>query len=154
GIDGTSLHEPARHAFAHAAERAYGLNAYLAAIQFGNEALALTPEDAPERPPLELLVGYATWPVGRDDPKRLQSARDGFLAQSAEGHAAEASALLSRVLFNDGDTEGSRRAAAQSVELARRAPPSRATGRAIAAQARSLQITDRESEAAIPLAQE
>src|SRR5947208_841404 len=81
GIGTSSLQEPARRAFAQAAERAYALNSYLAAVELGNEALALTPENAPERPPLQLLVAYATWPLGRDDPGLLESARDGFLAR-------------------------------------------------------------------------
>jgi len=154
GIDAGSLREPARRAFAQAAERAYGLNAYLAAIQLGNEALALTPDDAPERAPLQLLVAYATWPIGRDDPALLESARDGFLAQGDEGRAAEAAGVLSRVLFHRGETEASRRAGSQAVELARRAPPSPATGRALAQQARALELMDREFEASLPLAQE
>jgi class 3 adenylate cyclase/tetratricopeptide (TPR) repeat protein len=154
GIDRSSLREPARRAFAQAAERAYGLNAYVAAIQLGNEALALTPEDAPERASLQLLVAYATWPIGRDDPRLLESARDGFLAQGDEGHAAEAAAFLSRILFHHGDTEASRRAGSQAIELARRAPPSTATGRALAQQARAVEIMDREFEAALPLARE
>jgi class 3 adenylate cyclase/tetratricopeptide (TPR) repeat protein len=154
GLDTTALREPARKAFAQAAERAYGLNAYLAAIELGNEALALTPEDAPERAPLLLLVAYATWPIGRDDPGLIESARDGFLAQGDEGRAAEAAGLLSRALFSRGDTEGSRRAGAHAVELARGAPASSATGRALAQQARALEIMDREFEAALPLARE
>jgi tetratricopeptide (TPR) repeat protein len=154
GLDTTALREPARKAFAQAAERAYGLNAYLTAIELGNEALALTPEDAPERPPLQLLVAYATWPIGRDDPGLIESARDGFLAQGDEGRAAEAAGLLSRTLFQRGDTEASRRAGAHAVELARGAPASSATGRALAQQARALEIMDREFEAALPLARE
>jgi tetratricopeptide (TPR) repeat protein len=154
GIDASSLRDPARHAFAQAAERAYALNAYLAAIQLGNEALALTPEDAPERPALQLLVAYATWPVGRDDPGLIESARDGFLAQGDGGRAAEASALLSRILFHRGDTEASRRAGAYAAELARRAPPSPSTGLALASWARRLEIGDRDYEAALPLARE
>src|SRR6478736_8137481 len=118
GLDTTGLREPARQAFAQAAERAYGLNAYLAAIELGNEALALTPEDAPERAPLLLLVAYATWPIGRDDPGLIESARDGFLAQGDEGRAAEAAGVLSRTLFQRGDTGASRRAGAHAVELA------------------------------------
>jgi class 3 adenylate cyclase/tetratricopeptide (TPR) repeat protein len=154
GLDASSLREPARHAFARAAERAYGLNAYLVAIQLGNEALALTPEDAPERPSLQLLVAYATWPIGRDDPGLLESARDGFLAQGDEGRAAEASAVLSRIFFHRGDTEASKRAGAHAVELARRVPPSPATGRALAQEARRVEISDRDYEAALPLARE
>jgi tetratricopeptide (TPR) repeat protein len=154
GLDGSSLREPARRAFAQAAERAYALNAYLTAIQLGNEALALTPEDAPERPSLQLLVAYATWPVGRDEPGLLESARDGFLAQGDEGRAAEASAVLSRILFHRGDVEASRRAGAQAVELARRVPPSPATGRALAQEARRVEISARDYEAALPLARE
>jgi class 3 adenylate cyclase/tetratricopeptide (TPR) repeat protein len=154
GLDGSSLREPARHAFARAAERAYALNAYLAAVQLGTEALALTPADAPERPSLQLLVAYATWPIGRDDPAVLESARDGFLAQGDEGRAAEASGVLSRILFHRGDTEAARRAGADAVELARRAPPSPATGRALAHEARRVEISDHDYEAALPLARE
>ena len=154
GMDGSSLREPACRAFAEAADRAYALNAYLAAIELGNEGLALMPEDAPERPPLQLLVAYATWPVGNDDPDLIADARDGFLALGDEGRAAEASALLSRVLFHQGDAEASRPEGARSVELARRAPPSPATGFALAQRARALEILDRDSEAALPLARE
>jgi class 3 adenylate cyclase/tetratricopeptide (TPR) repeat protein len=154
GIDPSSLHEPARRAFAQAAERAYALNAYLAAIQLGNEALALTPEDAPERPSLQLLVAYATWPIGRDDPQLLEGAREGFLAQGDEGRAAEASAILSRILFHRGETEASDRAGAYAVELARRAPPSPSTGLALAQRARAVELMNREFEAALPLARE
>src|SRR3954452_16066131 len=154
GIDTASLREPARQAFAEGAQRALSLNASVVAIQLGNEPLALTPDDAPERAPLQLLVAYATWPIGRDDPRLLESARDGFLAQGDEGHAAEAAAFLSRILFHHGDTEASRRAGSQAIELARRAPPSTATGRALAQQARAVEIMDREFEAALPLARE
>jgi len=91
----------------------------------------------------------------REVARRLkEAARDGFLAQGDEGHAAEAAGFLSRILFHRGDTEASRRAGAQAVELARRAPPSPATGRALAQQARAVEIMDREFEAALPLARE
>src|SRR4029078_2189295 len=115
GIDTSALREPARRAFAQAAERAYGLNAYLAAIQLGNEALALTPDDAPARAPLQLLVAYATWPIGRHDPALLESARDGFLAQGDEGRAAEAAGVLSRVLFHRRQNAASTRAERPTV---------------------------------------
>lgn len=154
GVDVTRLHEPARHAFAEAAERAYSLNAYEAAIRLGNEALALTPRDAPERAPLQLLVAYATWPVGRDDPNLIADARDGFLDRGDEGCAAEAAALLARVLFSRGDTDGSRHEGARAVELARRAPPSLATGLALAQRARAVELLDRDSETALQLARE
>ena len=154
GADAEPLREPARRAFTQAAERAYGLSAYVAAIELGREALALTPEDAAERAPLQLLIGYATWPVSRDDPGLIESARDGFLAQGDLARAAEASALLSRVLFNRGDADASRRAGAEAVDLARKAPRSSSTGQALAQEARGLSLVDRKSEAALSLARE
>lgn len=154
GVDASDLREPARKAFTDAAERAYALNAYTAAIELGNEALALTSEDARERPALQLLVAYATWPIGDDDPEFVASARDSFLAHGDLGGAAEATGLLSRVLFHRGDAEGARREGARAVELAREAPPSLGTGLALAQRARAVVIMDRDSETALELARE
>ncbi len=84
----------------------------------------------------------------------IESARDGFLAQGDLARAAEASALLSRVLFNRGDADASRRAGAEAVDLARKAPLSSSTGQALAQEARGLSLVDRKSEAALSLARE
>src|SRR5436190_14316756 len=84
GMGTSSLQEPARRAFVEGAQRAVSLNAGAAAYELALEAMALTEPDDPERPALQLLVAYATWPVGHDDPRLLESARDGFLAQGDE----------------------------------------------------------------------
>jgi class 3 adenylate cyclase/tetratricopeptide (TPR) repeat protein len=154
GGDDASLREPARRAFAEAAERAFALNAYQATIELANEGLALTPEGAPERAALQLLVAYAMWPVSHDDPALVAAAREGFLARGDIARAAEASGHLARVLFHRGDTEGARREGARTVELARSGPPSLASGLALARQARVLEIMDRDSETGLELARE
>jgi tetratricopeptide (TPR) repeat protein len=154
GIDASTLHEPARKAFADAAARALALNAWPAAFELGRKALALTDDDAPERPRTQMTVAYATWYVRRDDPALIASARDGFLAQGDIAGAAEASGLLSRVLFHQGDGAAARAAGERAVELARQVPPCEATGRAIAQYARLAELSAGESETALALARE
>jgi class 3 adenylate cyclase/tetratricopeptide (TPR) repeat protein len=154
GGDAASLREPARRAFTEAAERAFALNAYQSAVDLADEALALTAEDAPERTELQLLGAYAMWPISRDDPSLVAAARDGFLSRGDVARAAEASGHLTRVLFHRGDTAGARREGARTVELARSAPPSLATGFALARHARTIEIMDRDSETGLEIARE
>jgi class 3 adenylate cyclase len=154
GIDVSDLRAPAQKAFADAAARALSLNAWPAAVELGQEALELTDVDAPERPRIELNVAYATWYVKSDDPELIASAVDGFLALDDVAGAAEASALLSRVLGNRGDAAGARAAGERAVELARRVPPSSATARAIVQYASIAIIQQRDSATALRLARE
>jgi class 3 adenylate cyclase/tetratricopeptide (TPR) repeat protein len=154
GIDVSDLHKPAQKAFADAAARSFSLSAWPAAVELGQEALELTEPDAPERPRIQLTVAYATWYVKRDDPELIASAVDGFLALDDLAGAAEASAFLSRVLGNRGDTEGARAAGQRAVELARRLPASSATARAISQYASMLLVHDRDTATAVRLARE
>jgi tetratricopeptide (TPR) repeat protein len=119
------------------------------------EALGLTDEGEPERPSLQLLVGYAQQLVGFQDTAELvEPAIEGFLAQGEPGRAAEAAVLLGTAYFYLGDMERVRIFRTRSLELAREAPPSVATARALASVARSLHVIDRDSAGATALARE
>ena len=154
GIDVSDLRGPAQKAFADAAARALSLSAWPAAVQLGEEALELTDPDAPDRPRIQLTVAYATWYVKRDDPELIASAVEGFLAREDLASAAEASALLARVLGNRGDAAGSQAAGERAVELARRVPSSSATAGAIAQYASITIVQQRDSATAVELARE
>jgi tetratricopeptide (TPR) repeat protein len=154
GVDVSDLRVPAQKAFADAAARALALSAWPAAVQLGEEALELMAEDAPDRPRIQLTVANATWYVRRDDPQLIASAVDGFLAQEDLAGAAEASAMLARVLGNQGDAAGARAAGERAVELARRVPSSPATARAIVQYASIAIVGERDSAKALRLARE
>jgi class 3 adenylate cyclase len=154
GIDVSDLRGPAQKAFSDAATRALSLSAWPAAVQLGQEALALTDSAAPDRPRIQLTVAYATWYVARNDPELIASAVEGFRALEDLASAAEASALLARVLGNRGDAAGSQAAADHAVDLARRVPPSPATARAIVQSASIAIVQQRDSATAIELARE
>jgi class 3 adenylate cyclase len=154
GIDVSDLRAPAQKAFADAAARAFSLSAWPAAVELGQEALELMDSYARERPRLQLNVAYATWYVKRNDPEPIESAVEGFLALQDLAGAAEASALLSRVLWNRGDAPAAQAAGQRAVELARRVPPSSATARAIVQQASGAIVQQRDSATALQLARE
>ncbi|HJQ51554.1 MAG TPA: AAA family ATPase [Gaiellaceae bacterium] len=154
GIDVSDLRGPAQKAFAEAAARALSLSAWAAAVQLGEEALELTDPGAPDRPRIQLNVAYATWYVARNDPELIASAVEGFLALEDLASAAEASALLARVLGNRGDAAGSQAAAERAVDLARRVPSSPGTARAIVQSASIAIVQQRDSATAIELARE
>ncbi|HET8557772.1 MAG TPA: AAA family ATPase, partial [Gaiellaceae bacterium] len=155
GLDTTALRDPARQAFADAAERAFSLNAGRTALDFARAALELTDPDSPERPALELLGAYGSRLVDSEDvPELLDSAIEGFLAQDDYEHAAEAAAMRSSDAFFRGDVGGSRAASARAVEFARRVPSSPAAARALSQAARGAEILDRDFERALELARE
>jgi class 3 adenylate cyclase/tetratricopeptide (TPR) repeat protein len=155
GIDTSMLREPARQAFADAAQRAYSLSAGQATLDSATAALALTDPDSPERPALELLGAYGSRLADSEGvPELLDSAIEGFLAQNDYEHAAEAAAMRSSDAFFRGDLDNSRAASARAVEFARRAPSSPSAARALSQAARGAEILDRDFERALELARE
>ena len=155
GLDTTALRDPARQAFADAAERAFSLNAGQTALDFARAALELTDPDSPERPALELLGAYGSRLVDSEEvPELLDSAIEGFLAQNDYEHAAEAAAMRSSDAFFRGDLGGSRAASARAIEFARRVPSSPSAARALSQAARGAEILDRDFERALELARE
>jgi len=140
-VDTASLLEPARHAFAEAAQRALSLNANAAAYELAHEALALTEPGDAERPAILVLAGLGGGGLADAHVAGLlEEAAEGFLASGDTGRAAEATDLLVRELTHRGDVARARDASIRSIELARTVPLSRATARAIAGRARFLAI--------------
>jgi class 3 adenylate cyclase/tetratricopeptide (TPR) repeat protein len=155
GLDTTALREPARQAFADAAQRAFSLSAGQTALDFARAALALTDTDSSERPALELLCAYASRLVESEDvPELTESAIEGFLAQDDYEHAAEASSVRASDAFFRGDVGASRAASARAVEFARRVPSSPSAGRALSQAARGAEILDGDFTRALELARE
>jgi class 3 adenylate cyclase/tetratricopeptide (TPR) repeat protein len=155
GLDTTALREPARQAFADAAQRAYSLNAGQTALDFARAALALTDTDSAELPALELLAAYASRLVeSQDVPELTESAIEGFLAQDDYEHAAEASSIRASDAFFRGDLGASRAASARAVEFARRVPSSPSAARALSQAARGVEILDGDHTRALELARD
>jgi tetratricopeptide (TPR) repeat protein len=155
GLDTTALREPARQAFADAAQRAFSLSAGQAALDSAHAALALTDPDSPERPALELLGAYGSRLADSQGiPELLESAIEGFLAQDDYEHAAEAAAMRASDAFFRGDLDSSRAASARAIEFARRVPSSPSAARALSQAARGAEILDRDFERALELSQE
>jgi len=156
GMETASIRGPARQAFAEGARRALSLGAGETARGLALEALALTDTDDPERPALALLLGYAGRLVEVDDTMvdLVRWAIDAFAAQRDPAHAAEAAALLGNHLFYLGDVTGLRLARDRVLELARAAPASPSTARALAGASRSYHVIDRDPERALESAQE
>jgi class 3 adenylate cyclase/tetratricopeptide (TPR) repeat protein len=155
GMDTASLREPARSAFGEAAQRAFSLNAVAAAYELAREALALTEPGDEERPALQLLAAYS----GRDlfaidVAPLLEEAAQGFLTLDDPAHAAEACHLLAFDRFHHGDLDGARMASQRAIELARSAPLSAASARAIAGHARHVILADGDYPAGMELARE
>ncbi|HET9114553.1 MAG TPA: AAA family ATPase [Gaiellaceae bacterium] len=155
GLDTSAFLEPARRAFADAAQRAYSLGAGQRALELAEDALALADSDSPERPGLELLGAYASRLAdSRKVPELLESAIEGFLVQGDHAHAAEAAAVLSSDRFFRGDLGASRAAAERAIEYARHVPSSPSAARALSQAARGAEILDRDFARALELARE
>ena len=155
GLDASALREPARRAFADAGQRALSLGASRTAYELATEAIALTDEGDEELPALQLLAAYG----GRDSleadvTRLLAEAVDGFLALGDPARAAETSQVLAFEFFHRGDVPAADAATRQAIELARRAPLSTATARAIAGHARHVVITHAEHAKGVDLARE
>jgi class 3 adenylate cyclase/tetratricopeptide (TPR) repeat protein len=155
GLDTSALREPARQALADGAQRALSLGAGATALELALQALELTGEQDPDRPALQLLAGYAEQLSGGDDiPQLVEPAIDGFVERGDPGSAAEAAVLLGSYYYYRGDLEQVRAVRGRALELARSAPPSRATARALASVSRSLLVIDGDGERATELANE
>ncbi|MDX6478903.1 MAG: hypothetical protein QOG29_1490, partial [Gaiellaceae bacterium] len=152
GVDVEALRRPASIAFAEAAERAWALNSWKAAIEFAKAAVELVDDDA-KRPELHLLISRATFLAGGDDLENTVAARDGFQALGELDRAAEAEMLLSELYWLRGVGEASNDHGRRAVELVEALPPSRSKAFVLAQRARHQQIAGFPDEA-MALAQE
>jgi class 3 adenylate cyclase/tetratricopeptide (TPR) repeat protein len=155
GMDTASLHDPARRAFREAAQRARSLNASAAAYDLAREALALTEPGDEERPDLQLLGAYGGRDIfGIDVAPLLEEAAEGFLALDDPARAAEAYHLLAFDRFHHGDVGRADVASRRAIELARSAPLSPASARAISGHARHIVLVDGNFAEGMELARE
>jgi class 3 adenylate cyclase/tetratricopeptide (TPR) repeat protein len=155
GMDATALREPARKAFAEGAQRALSLNATTVVYELALEAIALTEPSDPERPALQLLAARGARDLADvDATDLLEEARDGFLALGDVPHAAEACEGIARQALHQGDIPRVLEASRRAVDLARSAPLTASSARALAGRARGLDILEGSPEEAIALARE
>jgi class 3 adenylate cyclase/tetratricopeptide (TPR) repeat protein len=141
------LAERARFALREAGDRAAALFALDAAEGFYSAALALWPEDEPERPDLLLRYGRALQPQGRGEEVLAQASEE-LLDSGDREAAAEAATLLGDVLWLRGEAATALEHFEGAVSLLSDGPPSRAKASALAELARFRMMGD-EAERAV-----
>jgi class 3 adenylate cyclase/tetratricopeptide (TPR) repeat protein len=154
GADTEPFRGPARAALVEASERAAALSSWATSAELAGEALALTDDDDPVRPVLQLRIARAkAWgPTTEIDLTLGEMARDAFLALGDLEHAVEAEGFLAWAAWWTGDGEGAHEHVDRVVELGRDLPASLgkayAYGRAArivsigADQARAVELAD------------
>jgi class 3 adenylate cyclase/tetratricopeptide (TPR) repeat protein len=106
-VDGVSAR--ACVAFRDAGTRALTLNAVAAADRYFGDALALTPDDHPDRTELLYELGRARFLHLEEGGPELEAARDRFVAAGDTERAAEAELLLAQVAWRQGQSDVVRR---------------------------------------------
>jgi len=145
GKDTGDLTERARLALRDAGDRVAALGADAAAARYYTAALAIWPEDDPERPELEFRAGEARCfgeGAGKD---LLEKARDGLLAAGARERAAEAEMLLGRLAYVYGRPRSVH--IERALALVADAPPSRSKAAVLTSCMQHLMVADRHAEA-------
>jgi class 3 adenylate cyclase/tetratricopeptide (TPR) repeat protein len=119
GGDDDEIAERARLALRAAGDRAYKLNSFAVAAAQYDDALALWPEDDPERPDLLFRLARARYEAndGRRE-QSLETARDALLEVGETDQAAELQALLALVSWYRGQGELTRERVSRAEELA------------------------------------
>src|SRR6185503_7996908 len=105
--------------------RALALNALPTADRYLTDALALTPEDDPERVELLFRLGGVRWHRFEDGAEELEAARDGFLAAAEPERAAEAELGLAQIAWRSGSDDAVREHLGRARELVEGSKPSR-----------------------------
>jgi class 3 adenylate cyclase len=126
GRDAEQLEQRARSALRDAANRAFSLNAYLAAARFWEAALELWPGESYERAELLFRAGRAR-ALAEGGGELLQEARDALLAQGDRYTAAEAEILLCDLIWRQGQRDLAHEHLARARSLIEGADPSRST---------------------------
>jgi class 3 adenylate cyclase/tetratricopeptide (TPR) repeat protein len=126
GLTTAGLVDPARRALRVAGDRAWGLTAAAAAARFYASALALTPEDDPERAELLFRTGHARLQAEEGGEEELTRARETLLLRGDRERAAEADVLLYRLHSNQGRRDVGLGHLERAAELLRDVGPCRA----------------------------
>jgi class 3 adenylate cyclase/tetratricopeptide (TPR) repeat protein len=140
GQDTSALAEPARLALRDAGDRALDLNAFAAAARWYAAALELWPAHDAERPRLLLRLGQARAYGQQTGADELTQASDGLLAAGDREAAAQAEALLGRLLRSQGQGEHGMEHDRRAAALLEEEGPSRAKAFVLANLAASLSM--------------
>jgi class 3 adenylate cyclase len=125
-----------------AGERAYALNAFLAAARFYEAAVGLLPADDSERPLVALRQGAALRIAGDAGATAvLEGARDALLARGVRGAAGEADALIAEIHWFNGEGEKCMEHVRRAGTLVRHEPSSPAKARVLSQLARYEALT-------------
>ncbi|HEX8135063.1 MAG TPA: hypothetical protein VF880_16740, partial [Actinomycetes bacterium] len=145
GEDTGDLPERARLALRDAGDRVAALGADASAARYYTAALAIWPQDDPDRPELEFRAGWARLYGEGTGEDLLTKARDGLLAAGARERAAEAEALLGRLAYVNGRSRSVH--IERALELVVDAPPSRSKLAVLDNCMQHLMVADRHAEA-------
>jgi class 3 adenylate cyclase/tetratricopeptide (TPR) repeat protein len=137
----------ARRAFRDAGVRAATLNALPAAERYFADALALTPEDGPERADLLFRRGEVEWYRFEEGAEDLEAARDAFLAAGHSVRAAEPSLLLAQIAWRSGRREQVEEHMDAARSMVAGQPPSRIQAAVLAEASRYAMLADRADDA-------
>jgi tetratricopeptide (TPR) repeat protein len=141
GVDASALRAPARAALVDATERANGLNAWAATIDFAIAALELMDAGDAARPRLEHRVAEAKMHLGEGDVDTALSARDGFLTYGDVESAAVVDILLGRLYWLQGDSARGREYLMHAVGLVEDGPLTFAKARVYCQWARNQSLS-------------
>ncbi len=139
------LADRARLALRQAGDHATALGTEVTAARYYTQALALWPQEDPQRPELELRAGKARCFGEGTGQDLLENARDGLLAAGDREQAAEAETLLGRLAYLQGRPRSVH--FARALELVADAPPSRSKLAVLNGCMLNLMIADRHTEA-------
>jgi class 3 adenylate cyclase/tetratricopeptide (TPR) repeat protein len=147
GRDDKAVEERARLALREAGDRAFALNAFVAAARFFGSALELWPLEDAERPDLLFRYGKTLRISEEGGEEVLVEARDGLLAAGDEATAAEAEGLLADLAWRQGQPERLAEHLAHAAALVRDAKSSGAKAHVLATMSRFQMLSDENEEA-------
>jgi DNA-binding SARP family transcriptional activator len=128
---------PARRALLEAGERASSLNAFRAAADYYEQALALSPNDDEQRPLISFALAEALHRSGaHEQDERLEQARKQLLAIGNYEQAAEVEAMLADAAWQQGRYEPCREHSERALALLHDRRASAARARVLMAVAR------------------
>jgi class 3 adenylate cyclase/tetratricopeptide (TPR) repeat protein len=149
GQDVESIAERARVALREAGDRAYALNAFVAAAGFYRGAIELSADDHPERGHLLFRYGsslfHSDW--RSDATGVLEEACDSLLGSGEREEAAEAEVALGTLHWYRSERERAKPRFEHAAMLIEDAPPSRSKAEVLSALARFAMLGDEDAKA-------
>jgi class 3 adenylate cyclase/tetratricopeptide (TPR) repeat protein len=147
GQDVDPIASRARIALRDAGDRATSLSAMPQAERYYAQALALVPDDDPERPQLLFRLGRARHVSAQGGTEELEQARDFFVTAGDPENAAEAALILANISWLRGRRDETLAHLDQARSLVAGTPPSRAQVSVLTELARYEMLADRNESA-------